>query len=422
MRITTQPPAISPKLMRAFGWKAITAVLICAALFRSWGAFDYPGYAGDEGIIITAAKSVSAYGTSDWKNPQLCFFIISGAMKLFGDNPVGWRICGIALGTASVLLLYLIARILYPERYIPLLAATLLAFDPFDIHFCRTALMEPIAVFFFLLFLLLMLEYTENGRKTLTASGIAMGCAIATKAYFLFAIAVVIAYAFCRRYQHERNILALGTDFTIKLLLLPLSLYLVTFLQWFGRGYDLIDLFRLRYDAYWIYNNGYRFYFEDILSSGGKPWEWFIKPFSFGHQFFSDGQYGRFSIEINNPHFRMLVLPAIGITLFHALKKRCWQEMLAPLLFAACYALFFTTKRPFNSYSSLPMLPFAYLTLAHATTILAQRYDREQEATLISLLIIILSGIYLFPLIAGLPVPLDFYKSVLSITKLSKVM
>lgn len=408
--------------MRAFGWKAIIAVLVCAALFRSWGTFDYPGYAGDEGIIITGAKSVSAYGTSDWKNPQLCFFIIAGAMNLFGDNPVGWRICGIIFGTASILLLYLIARILYPERPVPLLAAALLAFDPFDIHFCRTALMEPIAVFFFLMFLLLMLEYIENGRKTLTASGIAMGCAIATKAYFLFAIVVVIAYAFSRRYQPERgNMLSLGIEFTVKLLLLPLTLYLVTYFQWFGRGYDLPDLFRLRYDAYWVYNNGYRFYFEDILASGGKPWEWFIKPFSFGHQFFSDGQYGRFSIEINNPQFRLLVLPAMGVVLLHALKKRCWQELLAPLLFAACYVLFFTTKRPFNSYSALPMLPFAYLALSHATTILARRYDREQETALVFLCIVIISGGYLFPLIAGLPVPVDFYKAVLSITKLSKV-
>jgi 4-amino-4-deoxy-L-arabinose transferase-like glycosyltransferase len=407
--------------MSALNWKIFIAVLIMAGLFRSCGTFEYSGYAGDEGIIIPAAKSVMEYGTGDWKNPQLTSFIVAGAIKLFGDNPVGWRISGIVCGTASILLLYLIARQLYSESSVPLLAASLLAFDPFDIHFTRTALMEPIAIFFFLLFMYLMLEYSERNRSTLAYAGIAMGLAIATKAYFVFAISVVVIYAFYRGFSRSdegRPLLCI--DFIVKLILLPVAIYLFSYTQWFGRGYSLPEFFQFRFDAYWIYDHNYKFLFEDILAKGGKPWEWFIKTFSFGHQLFSDGVHGRFVFEINNPLFRMMVLPSICFVVYHAVKKRRFQEVLAPLLFAACYILFFMAKRPFNSYSSLVLLPFAYLALAHAVVLLANRYKCEKEVTIIFLCVAFISECYLFPVTSGFLVRTDLYKPILSITHFTK--
>jgi dolichyl-phosphate-mannose-protein mannosyltransferase len=408
--------------MKALNWKSILIVLVLGALFRSWGAFEYNGYAGDEGIIIPAAKSVMEYGTGDWKNPQLTSFIVAGAIKICGDNPVGWRISGIIFGTASILLVYLIGRLLYPQSPAPLLAASLLAFDPFDIHFSRTALMEPIAIFFFLLFVYLMLEYVEKNRRTLTWAGVAMGLAIATKAYFLFGICVVVAYALYREFQRRGVVSVLvSLEFFIKLVLLPLAIYLFSYIQWFGRGYTLSEFFQFRYDAYWLYDNGYTFANEKILALGGKPWEWFIKTFSFGHQLFFDGQYGRYVFEINNPLFRMMVLPALCFVLFHAVTKRRVQEFLPPLLFAAGYLLFFIAKRPFNSYSALVLLPFAYLTLAQAAVILARRYNCEKETVIIVLCFAFISECYLFPVTSGFLVPADIYKPILSITQLNQV-
>jgi hypothetical protein len=207
----------------------------------------------------------------------------------------------------------------------------------------------------------------------------------------------------------------------IKLILLPVAIYLLSYIQWFARGYTLPEFFQFRFDAYWIYDHNYKFLYEEILASGGKPWEWFIKPFSFGHQFFSDGRYGRYSIEINNPLFRMMVLPALCVVVFHAVKKRRFQEVLAPLLFVACYILFFIAKRPFNSYSALVLLPFAYLALAHAVVILANKFNCETEVTVLFLSAVVISGCYLFPVTAGFLVPSDLYGPILSITNLTKV-
>lgn len=404
-------------------WKIPAAVLVAAALLRFWGTFDYDGYIGDEPLIIPSAISLMKYGTTlEWKFPQMNSLIIAGSIGLFGDNPVGWRISGVVLGIVSVMLVYLIARRLFPESPAPVLAASLLAFDPFHIHFCRTAMIETPVVFFFLLFLYLMLEYCEHGRSTLVWAGVAMGLTIATKAYFVIAIPLVAGYGFYREYQRRRKVyLTTIAEYVITLGLLPTAIYLLSYWKWFGRGYSLEEFFQFRYDAYWVFTHDYKFANEQILAQGGKPWEWFLKPLSFGHHLFSEGGLGRFTIEINNPHFRLMVIPAICIVLFHAAKRGRFREMLAPLLFISCYLLFFIANRPVNSYSALALLPFAYLTLAHAVTIIARRYMCEAEATFIFLSLIIISGCYLFPLAAGFTVPVALYEPILSISKLTRV-
>lgn len=408
--------------MNTLNWKTIAIVLVLAGLFRCWGTFEYKGYIGDEELLTTAAKRIVTYGVGDWRNPPLHGFILAGTMKMFGDTPVGWRIGGILFGTASILLLYRIARQLYPESPVPLLAASLMAFDPFDIHFCRTTMIEPAAIFFFLSFLYFMITYSETGRNRLTSAGIAIGLAIATKAYFVFAIAAVICYALYRQYHRDRqNWPMTCVEIAFKLILLPLSIYLLSYILWFARGHTLQEFFQFRYDASWIINHNFKFFYDEMLAKGGSPWEWFITPISFGHQLFFDGQNGRYTLEINNPLFRLLVIPSICIVVYHAVQQRQIKEMLAPLLFATCYLLFFLVNRRVNSYSALVLLPFAYLCLAHAVTLLARKYRCETEVTIIFLGVVFVSGCYLFPISSGFLVPVSLYEPVLSISDVTRV-
>jgi dolichyl-phosphate-mannose--protein O-mannosyl transferase len=409
--------------MKSLDWKMITVVLVLAGLFRFWGAFEYNEFIGDESIIVPSAISLMKYGTTtEWKYPQMNSLIIAGTIKLFGDNSVGWRISGIILGIATILLVYLIAQLLYSDSNISVLAASLLAFDPFHMHFCRTAMIETPVVFFFLLFLYLMLEYIDKNRSTLTLAGIVMGLTIATKAYFVFAIPVVIAYALYRAYRRSGNVqLSLYLEFAIKLILLPIAVYLFSYILWFGRGYSLEEFFQFRSDAYWLFNNNFSFSHDKILAQGGKPWEWFLKPISFGHHLFSDGDRDRYTIEINNPLFRMMVIPALTVVLYHTIKNRCVSWFLAPLLFVSSYILFFMVNRQINSYSALALLPFAYLALAHAIILIGQKFNCVKTITIAFLCATFISGSYLFPVTSGFWVLSSLYKPLLSMTSLTRV-
>jgi len=409
--------------MKALDWKMIAVILVVSSVFRFWGTFDYGEYIGDELLIVPSAKSLVQFGsTSEWRYPQVNSLIIASTIKIFGDNAVGWRISGVVLGIASILLVYLIAQRLFSESRISVLAASLLACDPFHIHFCRTAMIETPVVFFFLLFMYLLLEYTENNRYTLTLAGIAMGLTIATKAYFVFAIPVMIAYAFyreCQRNSGSRTLIFL--EFIIKLGQLPIAVYLLSYVFWFGRGYNMLEFLQFRWDAYWLFNNHFSFSHEKILARGGKPWEWFVKPISFGHHLNSDGNLNRYTLEINNPLFRLMVLPAIGVVLYYSATQRNFKWFLAPTLFAASYVLFFLVNRQINSYSALAVLPFAYFALAHAVFLLARKYQSETEVTALFLLTILVSGCYLFPVSSGFWVPSSFYRTILSLSDLTKV-
>ena len=408
--------------IKSLNGKIFVFVLALATLFRFWGTFDLQMQVGDEAPFLALSKNLMTSGIGDWKYAPLTDLILAGTMTLFGDNPVGWRISGILLGTASIILVYLIARRLYSESSVPLLAASLLAFDPFHIHFCRTITQETPVIFFFLLFLYLIVEYSENNRNTLALAGVALGLTVATKIYFVFAIPITIIYAFYCELQRrgKGHIFILCIEYVTKLILLPLSIYLLAHILWFGRGHTLPELMQLKTDAYWVFSHNFSFENEKLLIQGGRPWEWFLKPFSFGHQLSPDGQYVQYAIQINNPLFRMMVIPAMCVALYHAIKTRRWQEILAPLLFVACYTLFFLAKRPMNSYSALVLLPFAYLALAQAVTLLAIKYKKETELTLFFLCIIVVSGCYLFPISSGFMVPVDLYKPILSISEVNR--
>jgi 4-amino-4-deoxy-L-arabinose transferase-like glycosyltransferase len=408
--------------MKSLNWKPPIFVLVMAVLFRFWGAFDFQGQVGDEEPFLALSRNLMAYGVGDWKYAPMTDLILAGTMQLFGDNPVGWRISGIIFGTGAIILVYMIARRLYTDNSVPLLAAAFLAFDPFHIHFSRTITQEMPVIFFFLAFLYLLLEQSENNRHTLTSAGVALGLTIATKVYFVFAIPLAALYAFSRARQlHQQKSMLLFIEFIIKLVLLPLAIYLLAHVFWFGRGHTLPELFQLKSDAFWVFNHNFVFDNAQLLLQGGKPWEWFLKPFSFGHQLSPDGQYANFALQINNPLFRIMVLPAMAIVSYQAAKTRRIQEALAPLLFAACYLIPLLAKRPMNSYSALVLLPFAYIALARAVVILADKYSCKAEATLLFLCAIIVSGCYLFPIATGFRVPVGLYKPVLSISAVTKV-
>ena len=401
-------------------WKRLVLLLVLASFFRFFGTFDSPGYlpTTDEGIHVPNAISLGTYGTTDklnWQHPQLSGLILYGTIKLFGNNPVGWRISNALFGTASVLLVYLIGILLFSQSHAPLLAAGLLAMDPFHIYLSRTTFVEVPASFFFLLYLYFMLAHSEKGRLTLPLAGIALGLTIATKAYFVLAIPLVFFFSLYRARQEARLSPALCVDYIFALLLLPLSVALLSYIQWFGRGYTLPEFFRMKLDAIWAMQQYMKEEFTSaFMHAGGRPWEWFVRPIILGEQLFSDGARGRFILEMNNFPFRVLSLPSIVVTALYAWQKKSLKEALAPLLFAACYLLFLAVRRPIFSYSALVLLPFAYLTTGRTVELLARKSGRSNLVLGCFFFAVTAWGIYTFPLVSGRTVPLSLYRPVLS--------
>lgn len=116
--------------------------------------------------------------------------IIAAGISIFGLSPFGWRIMGALFGILMVPLMYLCALHLFHRRRSAVLATLLLSVECMHYTTSRIGTLEPFSIFFILLMTHFMLKYCQTSFYTtslktqfvyLAASGIAMGCACATK-------------------------------------------------------------------------------------------------------------------------------------------------------------------------------------------------------------------------------------------------
>jgi dolichyl-phosphate-mannose--protein O-mannosyl transferase len=408
---------------RRSGRRGLVAVLAVAAALRTWGTFENEVKFVDEWIHVPSAVSLLEVGSpkaGNWAHPPLHGLILEGTISVFGDRPLGWRIGNVVLGVGTVLLLYLVASTLYPGTAVPLVAAALLALDPFHALYSRTAYMEVPLAFFFLLFLHLLLEHTERRRAVLPWAGLALGLTIATKSNYAPCIVLALGYALHRSRPWNDRPLPRVLDLVLALGVLPVSIYLLSFVQWFGRGHTLPELVQMRVDAAWTLASftPSSFMFPDLLEAGGSPRQWFLAPGSLGLQLFGDGRTGRFLLEIGNAPVRLLVLPSLLLACAAGWRRRDVRELRVPALFVASYLPPLLLARPVFGHSALVVLPFAYVLVARALGLATERVAARGRIHAAFLAGVIVWGLYAFPLYAGIAVPLSLYSPLLSTTHL----
>ncbi|MFM8868696.1 MAG: phospholipid carrier-dependent glycosyltransferase, partial [Candidatus Nanopelagicus sp.] len=121
-------------------------------------------------------------------HPPLGKWLIGLGIKIFGDNEFGWRIAAAIIGSASVLLIYLIANLLFNSKFLSLTAAALLSLDGLHLVMSRVALLDIFLMFFILLTFYLLL------KNNLWLSGVAIGLAGSTKwsAFFLLPVLILL--------------------------------------------------------------------------------------------------------------------------------------------------------------------------------------------------------------------------------------
>jgi predicted membrane-bound dolichyl-phosphate-mannose-protein mannosyltransferase len=111
------------------------------------------------------------------EHPPLGKLMIVAGMRLFGDDPLGWRFFSIVFGTLAILLTFWVVRSLGGSRWLALGAATLMAVDNLSLVHGRIATLDVYAVVYMLAAAGLYLR----GRWIL--AGIATGLALCTKLY-----------------------------------------------------------------------------------------------------------------------------------------------------------------------------------------------------------------------------------------------
>ena len=124
-------------------------------------------------------------------------------IKIFGYRPFGWRFAPAVVGTLAILVVYGIARRLWPtKRWPAVAAATLVAVDGLEFVQSRLAMLDIFVMFFILLGIWLLLvdrdrAYGWTGpRWWRIASGLSFGLAVSSKWAAIPLLPVIVAVAF----------------------------------------------------------------------------------------------------------------------------------------------------------------------------------------------------------------------------------
>lgn len=256
----------APRTWGATDWIAVCAITAAAAALRLFQVafpqalvFDEVHYARE---ACWYAFGASACGFPLYHleaHPPLGKWLIALGIRIFGYNPLGWRMAAVVAGTLTVPLLYLLARRLLRSTVGAGLAAGLLTIDSLHFIHSRVAMLDifvPLFVVAAFLFSVYDRDQTLTDLDADRASGIASvlrrpwrvmagaaaGAAVASKwtagavvpAILLLTIGWQMAgQAGARSGRRVTQILrAQGLSLFICLVLLPLIIYTVT---WAGR-------------------------------------------------------------------------------------------------------------------------------------------------------------------------------------------
>jgi len=205
------------------------------------------------------------------EHPPLGKALIAGSMKIFGDDPFGWRLPSVLTGMGCIILLYAIVRAAGGDAWLGILAAALFSLDNLALVHSRIATLDIPLVFF-----LLLASWCALRRWPLLA-GAACGLAALVKLGGLYGLAALLLLEAGRAAWSWRD-----TRVWPRASLRDGALLLGAFLPVWLVGLWLLDLAFTSYHTPWDHL-GYMLHYGFALTSPNgpqgiesNPWQWLI--------------------------------------------------------------------------------------------------------------------------------------------------
>ena len=176
----------------------LLAAMLLLGIYLRVRQLGLPGiFKWDEHHYVRVARAYLAGQYDNNLHPQLGTLIIAGALRIFGDRPLAWRLAPLVFGFLDVGLVAWVARIVFRSRRAALIAAAFVAADGFFIAYSRTALLDGMIVAFGAAGIGMILE-ARAGWQVLLA-GLLLGCVASIKLNGVTLVAVALVVCLARR-------------------------------------------------------------------------------------------------------------------------------------------------------------------------------------------------------------------------------
>jgi dolichyl-phosphate-mannose--protein O-mannosyl transferase len=414
---------------------------LTALAFRLWNLRFPKGFVFDEVYYAQNANSLLHHGVElDPKSgaaqfivhPPVGKWMIAAGIKIFGYHEFGWRISAALVGTASIMMIFYIARRLFNNYFLSLSAGILMSADGLHLVMSRTALLDIFMMFFTLLAFMFLL------RNQHLAAGISLGLAAATKwsgVYYLVAYLAFTLYVEYRRNKALEIETPIGNLAREKLfkritqyILVPVTIYSLSWVGWlFNRsGYDrnwansqpngFFSFIPRPIRSLWHYHAEMWNFHTTLTAShpyAANPWSWLIlgRPTSF----YYEAPHGcgavacaQEVIALGTPLIWWSGVAAIAITFGYWIARREWQSGLLLLSLGAGYLPWFNwQKRTVFSFYSIAFEPFLILIIVFALSKLLEPDEDGQTPKFRKYLsygylgLVVLNFVYFLPLFMG---------------------
>ena len=367
--------------------------------------FDEVYYAKNAASLITNGVELNEQGAAEFVvHPPLGKWLIGIGIRLFGNNEFGWRIIAAIVGSASVLLIYLIVQRLFGSLFLSNIAAALFALDGLHLVMSRVALLD-----IFLMFLILLSFYLIL-RDNLWLSGVIIGLASATKwsAVFVIPLLILLTVNLSRA-----NLATWGKRFS-QFVLTPIGIYLLSWSGWIfsSKGWARDSGSNL-FSSLWNYHVEIMNFHRGLTEQhtyAANPWSWLVlgRPTSFYYE--TPKNCGAQScsqeiLAIGTPILWWAGIFAIAITvgLFIANRDRISAFILAGIT-GTYLPWFFIQNRTTFYFYAIAIFPFIVLALINVFNwALNNRINRKLIYGFV--IAVGINFIYFLPIFIGINIP-----------------
>ena len=390
----------------------ISIITIFSLIIRIWHLnlpkgyiFDEIYYAKNANSLIEHGVELNEQGGADFiVHPPLGKWLIGIGIKIFGNNEFGWRIIPALVGTACVILIYLIAQRLFNSIFLSSTAALLMALDGLALVMSRVALLDIFLIFFILLAFYFIL--TNN----LWLSGVAIGLAGASKWSGFFLIPLIIALTINWKNLQLSSLLRRLVQF----IFIPIGVYFITWIGWIlnSNGWGRQSGGNL-FTSLWKYHIEILNFHRELSEKhayNANPWSWLVlgRPTSFYYESPSDcgaASCAQEILAIGTPVLWWAGVFAIAVTagLFIVSKDRIAAFILAGI--AGTYLPWFLIQgRTMFYFYAISILPFLILALIY-TFNWALKYKDYRKYIGVFIIVVAINFIYFLPIFLGIQMP-----------------
>lgn len=328
----------------------------------------------------------TAYG---WTHPPLAKLIGSTGILIFGNNAFGWRIVNAGIGVGVIILIYLITRLLFPDKKnVALLSSFIASLDGLLLVQSRINMNDIVFTFFALLTLYAFLK-----KVNLFILGIVLGMTLATKWTGIYLSLALIVLMIIKK----KNLVILF----LSLFLIPLSIYFISYTQYFLLGGSWDNFVELQKQMWWYNTN-----LKATHDYGSMWWSWPLNLYPVWYFVEYQGEKIANIFASGNPLVFWAGLIAVILTIFDFLKTKSKSLLIIILGYFIFWLPWAASPRVMFLYHYLPSIPFLSIALGY------QIYKLKNNPIIFWGLIILMtvSFIFYYPFLTGVLIPKEWVK------------